>query len=164
MKLKIISGGQTGVDQAALRAAKALGIETGGTMPKGWLTEGGPRPDFAESFGMVESSSSSYVIRTEQNVADADVTLWVGPAGSRGYCATMRATESKDKPLMLLENTSQRVEPWIVDIIKDKAGESGVLVVNVAGSRESREPGIGYRSEKFLRKLFIELAGTGHWS
>ena len=45
---KIISGGQTGVDQAALRAAKACGIPTGGWAPKGWRTEDGPAPWLAD--------------------------------------------------------------------------------------------------------------------
>ena len=44
---RVISGGQTGADQAGLAVAKRLGIPTGGCMPKGWLTEAGPRPDFA---------------------------------------------------------------------------------------------------------------------
>jgi hypothetical protein len=48
---KTISGGQTGADQAAWRAAKAHAIATGGWMPKGFLTEDGPRPEFAELYG-----------------------------------------------------------------------------------------------------------------
>jgi hypothetical protein len=44
---RIISGGQTGADQAGWRAARACGVPTGGFMPLGFLTEGGPRPEFA---------------------------------------------------------------------------------------------------------------------
>lgn len=54
---RVISGGQSGVDQAALRAARAAGIPTGGSMPRGFLTEDGPRPDFAELYGLVELDS-----------------------------------------------------------------------------------------------------------
>jgi hypothetical protein len=50
--MKIISGGQTGVDRGALKAAKAAGLETGGWMPRGWLSEDGPHPEFAELYGM----------------------------------------------------------------------------------------------------------------
>ena len=50
MLQRVISGGQTGVDQAALRAAKAAGLETGGWMPLGWLTEECPRPEFGELY------------------------------------------------------------------------------------------------------------------
>lgn len=53
MLTKVISGGQTGVDQAALRAAKAARIPTGGYAPKGWLTEDGPAPWLAD-FGLIE--------------------------------------------------------------------------------------------------------------
>lgn len=52
--IRIISGGQTGVDQAALRAAKRVGLPTGGWMPKGFLVEYDFRPDFAELYGMQE--------------------------------------------------------------------------------------------------------------
>jgi len=45
---RVISGGQTGADQAGWRAARASGIPTGGAMPGGFLTEDGARPDFAE--------------------------------------------------------------------------------------------------------------------
>jgi Circularly permutated YpsA SLOG family len=54
MPERVITGGQTGADQAGLRAAKAFGIATGGFMPRGFLTEDGPRPDFSELYGAVE--------------------------------------------------------------------------------------------------------------
>ena len=68
---KIISGGQSGADRAGRRAAKAYGITTGGAMPKGFLTEDGPRPDYAELYGAVELPPASYPERTRRNVADA---------------------------------------------------------------------------------------------
>lgn len=58
--LLIITGGQTGADQAAWRAAKACGLPTGGYMPKGYLTEDGPRPEFATEFGAVAMTTSHY--------------------------------------------------------------------------------------------------------
>ena len=48
---KVVSGGQNGSDQAALRAAKELQIPTGGWMPKDWMTLDGPRPEFEELYG-----------------------------------------------------------------------------------------------------------------
>ena len=54
MVRKIISGGQTGADQAGLAVAKRLGIPTGGFVPKGFLTEAGPRPDLAAEYGLEE--------------------------------------------------------------------------------------------------------------
>src|SRR5262249_29141313 len=71
---KIISGGQTGVDQGALCAARKAGFPTGGWAPKGWLTERGPAPWLAE-LGLLQHASPSYPLRTRANVAASDATL-----------------------------------------------------------------------------------------
>ena len=76
---KIISGGQTGADQVALRAARAPGVPTGGWAPKGWLTEDGPAPWLAD-FGLAECPEPGYSARTLANVRDSDVTLRFGTA------------------------------------------------------------------------------------
>src|SRR5262249_19387201 len=96
---KVISGGQTGADQGALRSAKKAGIATGGWMPKGFLTEDGPRPEFAEWFGMQEHWSPRYPPRTEMNVADSDVTLWFGVGDSAGYWCTAHACRRHERRL-----------------------------------------------------------------
>jgi putative molybdenum carrier protein len=72
---RILSGGQTGADQAGWRAARSAGIPTGGWMPSGFLTEDGPRPEFAELYGAVETVSGGYRRRTEANVCDRDATV-----------------------------------------------------------------------------------------
>jgi predicted Rossmann-fold nucleotide-binding protein len=75
---KIISGGQSGADQAGWRAARPFGIPTGGAMPKGHMTEEGPRPEFAERYGAVELPTDDDTARTERNVRDSDGTIWFG--------------------------------------------------------------------------------------
>jgi hypothetical protein len=72
---RVISGGQSGADQAGWRAARAAGITTGGSMPKGWLTEDGPRPEFAEIYNAVEMPTADYRARTEQNARESNATL-----------------------------------------------------------------------------------------
>lgn len=72
MLRKIISGGQTGADQAALDAAIAKGIPHGGSIPLDRMTEDGPLP---EKYRLVELQTRSYPVRTEQNVIDADATI-----------------------------------------------------------------------------------------
>ena len=72
-KLKIISGGQTGADRAGLDAARELGLDYGGAVPRGRLTEAGPLPAYYDR--MEELETSSYPARTEKNVRDADITL-----------------------------------------------------------------------------------------
>jgi hypothetical protein len=80
---RVIGGGQTGADQAGWRAAHAAGIATGGSMPRGFLTEQGPRPEFAEMFGAVELDSPDYPPRTRANVCDSDGTLVFGNPATR---------------------------------------------------------------------------------
>jgi Circularly permutated YpsA SLOG family len=85
---RVISGGQTGADQAGWRAA---GIPTGGWMPLGFLTEDGPRPEFAELYGAVETSSAAYPPRNRMNAQAGDGTLWLGDVGSLGARTTLAA-------------------------------------------------------------------------
>jgi hypothetical protein len=87
----VITGGQTGADQAGWRAARAFGIPTCIWMPLGFLTEDGPRADFAEAFGAVEIRTADFRARTEQNVRAADATPWFGSADSHGAKATIAA-------------------------------------------------------------------------
>jgi hypothetical protein len=82
--VRIVSGGQTGADQAGVEVAQRLGIATGGFMPKGFRTEDGPRPDLAARFGLAEAETSAYAERTEHNVRLADGTVVIAagtPAG-----------------------------------------------------------------------------------
>jgi Circularly permutated YpsA SLOG family len=71
----VISGGQTGADQAGWRAAQAGDIPTGGWMPKGFLTEEGPQRWLANVYGAREMPTKSYPARMVQNVKDSDGTL-----------------------------------------------------------------------------------------
>jgi hypothetical protein len=83
MLQKITSGGQCGADQAALRAARSVGIATGGWAPLGWLVESedGRRniaaPQLAD-FGLAECPNPGYPARTRANVRDSDATIWFG--------------------------------------------------------------------------------------
>lgn len=129
---KVISGGQTGADRAGLDAAKALGIPTGGTAPKGWricLPDGsdGSDPSLA-SLGLVEHESFEYPPRTIQNVLDSDGTVWFGYPDSPGGKLTLSTCEKHFKQVIVNPTPSQ-LRDWI-EISKIK-------VLNVAGSRES---------------------------
>jgi hypothetical protein len=156
--VKIISGGQTGVDQAALRAAKACGIPTGGWAPKGWRTEDGPAPWLAE-FGLREHASADYPDRTRANVGDAGLTLILVTRESdlaRGTALTLRIAQAS-KAQGVDHYVSVMSYPGAVERCRDALkwfADAGVRVVNVAGPRESESPGIGERAEKFLREVF----------
>lgn len=154
MNLMIISGGQTGVDQAALRAAKFLGIPTGGWAPKGWLTEDGPAPWLATEYGLQEFRVAGYPARTDANAHAADATIWIGSTTSAGFGMTSKSCHRWKKPLFLVEPgiTPREVQEWLKVLI-------GVQIVNVAGNRESVNPGIGQRAESFLLRTLKPFRG-----
>ena len=103
---RIISGGQTGADQAGLAVAKRLGISTGGYMPKGWLTEAGPRPDLGATYGLEEAETAAYPERTERNVLASDGTVVFGDARSRGSMLTARLCSGTASPASWSRSTA----------------------------------------------------------
>jgi hypothetical protein len=152
---KIISGGQTGADRAGWRAATAFGVATGGWMPKGFLTEDGPRPEFAERYGAAELPSDSDLTRTEQNVQDTDATLWFGATTTADAQATVGACHRFGKPCLPVYPGAafepSHVATWIT--------ENRIRMLNVAGNREAEEPGIGDRVEQFLGQVLSLVRG-----
>lgn len=158
MLAMVISGAQTGADQSALRAAKRLAIPTGGWLPKGWLTEDGPRPEFAELYGMKEHYSPAYPPRTHKNAADADLTIWFGRTGSPGYWCTKKGCDLAKKPFREFKEPFPHDLVWyFADQIKSQFQDSEGFCINCAGPRESTQPGIGERAEAFMVELFSEL-------
>jgi hypothetical protein len=103
--VKVVSGGPTGADQGALRAARAAGVPTGGWMPLEFLTEDGPRREFAGLYGVREMPTPDYWARTEQNVRDSEGTLWFGTSDTPGGRATITAKAAPED----LHRTARRV-------------------------------------------------------
>ena len=99
---RVISGGQTGADEAGLAVAKELGIPTGGYIPKGWLTETGPRPDLAIAYGMTEAATADYPERTRLNVLSSDGTVVFGDSRSCGSWLTAKLCQRERKPCCML--------------------------------------------------------------
>lgn len=139
MLTKIISGGQTGADQAGLDAALSLKITHGGWIPKGRLTENGPLPD---KYQLLEMSSQSYSKRTEQNVIDSDGTaIFSHGKLTGGSDLTKKQAEKHNKPwlhidmnIMSVGYATRLLKSWIID--------NGIKVMNVAGPRASKDPEI----------------------
>lgn len=146
--IKIISGGQTGVDQAALRAAKAIGLPTGGWVPKGFRAQDGFHPEFREMYGMVEDGHYQYPPRTRKNVYDADATLILGNAGSAGCKLTAKLCAELNKPYLAMPWTDNLSTSVLV--IKDFISRVRPSVLSVAGNREESYPGIGAWAEGVL--------------
>ena len=155
MVKKIVSGGQTGVDRAALDVALELGIPCGGWCPKGRLAEEGVIP---ESYPLVETPSAAYEERTGWNVRDSEGTLILAtfpPTGGTAY--TLYLIEQYKRPFIAVDldqvmddvemsaTEAERVAVW--------RESEGVEVLNVAGPRESTNNGIFYRSMDFLLRV-----------
>ena len=144
---KIISGGQTGVDRAALDVALELNIPCGGWCPKGRIAEDGPI-DFL--YPLTETDSSDYITRTEKNVEDSDGTLILnaGPLNG-GTALTIEFVEKHKKPC-LVADLNIRVHPVKVR----KWGQvHKIKILNVAGPRESKAPGIHEKAQEYLREV-----------
>lgn len=155
MSLKlVISGGQNGVDLAALRAARDLDILTGGFMPKGWRTLDGPKPKYRQRYNMQEAPTTDYPTRTRMNVEAADFTLQImEKVDSPGEQCTRRNVRQLRKPsLELVLVKGHRPVEEVAALI------GNVVTLNVAGNSEQTCPGIGSRAYAFLLELFPLLS------
>jgi len=132
---KIISGGQTGADRGGLLAGEALKIDTGGTAPPGFMTEIGTCLELRDIFGLVEGDYDPKVFpkRTKKNVEDSNGTLLMGDIDSPGSKLTLRYCNELDKPRLI--NPTPSGLKWWIDHHK-------IEILNVAGNRESKTPGI----------------------
>ncbi len=144
---RIVSGGQTGVDRAALDVALALDIRCGGWCPRGRRAEDGVIP---ARYPLRETSSADYAPRTAQNVQDADATLiLVCGSPSGGTALTIEIARRAERPCLIVDleqpPPASEVRRWL------KRHASGTL--NVAGPRESGCPGIYDKAAAFLRAL-----------
>lgn len=153
----VLSGGQTGVDRAALDVALALHLPCGGWCPRGRRAEDGPLP---AHYPLRETDSADYPPRTERNVRDADATLILnrGPlAGGTAY--TVRMAEKHAKPCLVVDiDTVDRaaVIAWLQ--------ERRVATLNIAGPRESSRPGIYAQASTVLRQVLVAWSSGAQWS
>lgn len=153
MVTTIISGGQTGADQAGLRAGKALGLSTGGWVPLGWKTDDGPAPWLAD-YGCLQHSSTQYAPRTIANVRQADTLIWFGDPTSPGGRLTLAEAVRSGVPLLPLR--FPELDPYaelLRDFLRHPDGTLRPLgVLLIAGNRERTNPGIGAFVERVLRE------------
>ncbi|HEY3196484.1 MAG TPA: putative molybdenum carrier protein [Nitrospirales bacterium] len=148
---KLISGGQTGVDRAALDVARELGIASGGWCPQGRRAEDGP---LAGCYPLQETPASEYGQRTEWNVRDADGTLVLTRGRpSEGTAFTIEMARRHGKPCLVLDISPGPPNPATVRVWAHK---HGVRILNVAGPRESKCPGIYEEAKVLLRQLFVD--------
>jgi hypothetical protein len=151
-QMKIVSGGQTGVDRAALDFAIQHGFEHGGWCPHGRLAEDGVIPPI---YQLRETDSPEYDERTEKNVVDADATLIVVRKRelSGGTAFTKACAGQHGRPLLVVCERDG-VLPGVAALSKFLK-QNNVRTLNVAGPRESQVPGIG----KFVVALLEAALG-----
>jgi len=142
------------VDRAGLDAAIELGIPYGGKVPKGRLSEDGGVP---MRYDLIELDSPKYPVRTRANVMDADGTLLLCSREqlhwSRGTKLTLAFAYQYEKPWWIADPTKAHHAPRVVAWIK----EHDIKVVNIAGPRESKCPGIHANAVGFLKSVFQAL-------
>lgn len=146
---RVVSGGQTGVDRAALDAAMNSGLIIGGWCPKGRLAEDGSIPDH---YPLTETFSESYEERTRWNVQSAGATLILFIDQLHGGTKlTYELAKEMEKPVLCCDLSRKvnvrGIRSWIViNQVRD---------LNVAGPRESSHPGIYQLAQNLLRQVFL---------
>jgi len=148
---KIISGGQTGVDRAALDAAIENRIEHGGWCPRGRTAEDGV---IAGRYSLCETDSTDYAVRTRLNVRDSDGTLILMTGRMEGGTAlTAQAARTLNKPVLVIDLDqplqSNTIDSWI--------NSQQIKVMNIAGPRESKQPGIYQKAYDLLDDLLKKI-------
>jgi hypothetical protein len=146
---KIVSGGQSGVDRAALDTALELGIPCGGWCPKGSRAEDGP---IDPRYGLVETPTDVNAQRTEWNARDSHGTLILLHGEAEGGTAfTIECAEKYNRPYRVFQMTGKADPAEFFHWIKD----NGISTLNIAGPRESLIPGEIYKNAKrYLGELF----------
>lgn len=144
---KIISGGQTGVDRAALDFSIQHHIKCGGWCPKNRWAEDG-KIDL--KYPLTETAEKEPVYRTIKNIQMADGTLLIykGTLDS-GCIQTLYHAKKMDLPILCIDlsqkHSTNSIEKWI--------RSNKIITLNIAGPRESNSPGIYQQSLMFLNKL-----------
>ncbi len=147
----MISGGQTGVDRAALDAARALGIGVGGWCPAGRWAEDGP---IATRYPLRETPQADPAVRTRWNVRDSAATLILHRgtlAGGARLC--LETAEALGRPVQCVALTGGPPEAGVIAWMQSRNGR-----VNIAGPRASEAPGIYEEAYAYLIDLLTQTA------
>jgi len=145
---RIISGGQTGVDRAALDVALNLGIDCGGWCPAERWAEDGP---ILDHYPLQETESAHPADRTGMNVSDADGTLiMINGEMDTGTKLTLELCHRFEKPHLLIDFTGRASRDELLEWLR----MNEIACLNIAGPRESKSPGIYTLTKGFLLMAF----------
>lgn len=150
---RVVSGGQTGVDRAALDVAEELGLAAGGWCPAGRWAEDGPIPP---RYLLHETPSRDSAQRTAWNVRDSDATLVLTGGESPGTALTVECARRNDRPHVVVP---LRDDPAAADEVRLWLESVAPRTLNVAGPRESESPGAYAVARAFLECVLRGAAG-----
>jgi hypothetical protein len=148
---KIVSGGQTGVDRAALDVGMGLGLPVGGGYPKGRRAEDGIIPD---RYPLTETPEPDYETRTRRNIEESDGTLILNRGQLDGGTAlTASYARQIGKPCLIVA-LEAGIEPAA---FRDWLAANHIAVLNIAGPRESQRPGV-YAAAIHCLEVLLQVA------
>jgi hypothetical protein len=153
MLKKIISGGQTGADRAALDVAMALGLECGGWCPAGRAADDGP---IDPKYPLTEASEMDHTVRTGFNVRESDASLLIYCGllqGGTAYAVEMARHHQKPAKAIDLEGPPPPAE------ISDWIAEHGITTLHIGGQREASAPGMYARAYAYIRRCIEDYLG-----
>jgi len=150
---KVITGGQSGAEQAAWAAARRAGIATGGYMPRGFATEEGPEPRLGALYGAIEFPLGE-AQRIRANLRRADMLLWFGDPLSDQGRSVIEASRELGKPFFSVEPGATPVADVVAWLTVFE-----VKTLLIAGSPASRAPGLGPRVGRFLDLVWSGVSG-----
>jgi hypothetical protein len=166
VEIRIRSGGQTGVDRAALDFAIARGLGYGGWCPRGgWAEDRTTPPGLLKDYPKLTATpSAAPEQRTEWNVRDSDATLILVPSAMHVLTGGTRYTKAcaeylHARPFLVAPvegvAAARHAARWIVALARQKRGAP--LEINIAGPRESARPGVYDETKVFLASVWSEL-------
>lgn len=161
-QLEVWSGGQSGVDRAALDVAIELGLPIGGWVPRGRFAEDGVLPARYEQ--LRETDSADYAVRTRLNVQDADATLVLRLGiATGGTLATLDAARRLQRPLLDIDlerheaaDAAAAVSSWLEGLFATRTS----IRMNVAGPRASQAPMVYQLTQRALRLALASYAAV----
>jgi hypothetical protein len=157
MLRKIVSGGQTGADRAGLDFAIEAKVEHGGFVPKGRIAEDGP---IDPTYQLTELTSVAYEDRTRENVLNSDGTVIFSLAEKviKGTELTLDCAREHNKPVKHIHDGETQHNSSVLireaEQLRNFVESYNIEILNVAGSRESEEPGIYQFTLDVLRKFW----------
>lgn len=151
---RIVSGGQTGADRAALDFALAHGFEVGGWVPKGRLAEDGAIPE--RYTGLLETASAESAVRSARNVRDSDATLILshGPL-TGGSLLTLHEATRAGKPVLHLDLDQVATVETAALVLRGWLAGTGPSTLNVAGPRASKDSRIAEATREVLEAALL---------